>query len=63
MGFSFGPSDGNTIGSGVARRLYYMKIPGTSSLAPGAEIRLSLNMARARWFDPEDGLRVPAADA
>ena len=63
VGFSFGPSDGSTMGSGAAGRLYYMKIPGTSSLAPGAEISLSLNMARARWFDPDDGLRIPAADA
>ena len=63
VGFSFGTSDGDAVGSGVARRLYYMKIPGTSSLAPGAVISLSLNMALARWFDPDDGLRIPAADA
>ena len=63
VGFSFGSADDDTIGAGIARRLYYMKIPGTSSLAPGAEIGLSLNMARARWFDPDDGLRIPAADA
>ena len=70
VGFSFGPSDGSTIGARDARRLYYMKTPGTSGLVPGDEIGLSLNMARARWFDPddgsrigEDGMHVGAADA
>ena len=59
VGFSFGPSDGSTkIRARDARRLYYMKTPGTSGLAPGDEIGLSLNMARARWFDPDDGSRI-----
>ena len=62
LGFSFAPSDDRAIGEAAARNVYYMKSPGTLEFTPGDELRVDLNLAHARWFDPVDGRRIEIAE-
>ncbi|MDQ2662104.1 MAG: ATP-binding cassette domain-containing protein [Actinomycetota bacterium] len=64
VGFRFGHTEPETLGSSVVRGMYSARIPGDVALSIGDDIEVALDLTAASWFDPESGERLRSnADA
>jgi ABC-type sugar transport systems, ATPase components len=58
VGFRWGKSMSEKLGSSVARDLYYARIPGEVDLVVGSDCAVDIGMENASWFDKESGERL-----
>ena len=64
VGFRFGHTEPQRLGSSVVRDLYYARIPGDVEHSVGDDVHVALELTGASWFDAATGQRLRStADA